>query len=41
MKTLIDLRKLYAEYKLSGKTSYQENAEKVNKYSYREMATQK
>lgn len=32
------LRKLYAEYKLRGKISYQGNAEKVNKYSYREMA---
>lgn len=32
------LRKLYAEYKLKGKISYQENAEKVNKYSYREIA---
>ncbi len=32
------LRKFYAEYKLSGKITYQGNAEKVNKYSYREMA---
>lgn len=32
------LRKLYTEYKLRGKTNYQGNAEKVNKYSYREMA---
>ncbi len=32
------LRKLYTEYKLRGKISYQGNAETVNKYSYREMA---
>jgi len=32
------LRKLYTEYKLRGKISYQGNAEKINKYSYREMA---
>jgi glycosyltransferase involved in cell wall biosynthesis len=32
------LRKLYAEYKLKGKTISQENTEKINKYSYREMA---
>jgi len=32
------LRELYAEYKLEGKISYQGNAEKVNKYSYRERA---
>ena len=32
------LRKFYAEYKLSGKISYPGNAEKANKYSYREIA---
>lgn len=32
------LRKLYAEYKLKGKIISQENTEKINKYSYREMA---
>ena len=32
------LRKLYAEYKLRGEISYQGNAEKVSRYSYREMA---
>ena len=32
------LRKLHAEYKLRGKVSYQRNAEKVDKYSYRENA---
>ena len=32
------LRKLHAEYKLRGKISYQGNAEKVDKYSYRENA---
>jgi glycosyltransferase involved in cell wall biosynthesis len=32
------LRKLYNEYKLKGKISYQGNAKEINKYSYREMA---
>jgi glycosyltransferase involved in cell wall biosynthesis len=32
------LRKLYTEHKLKGKISYQGSIEKVNKYSYREMA---
>jgi glycosyltransferase involved in cell wall biosynthesis len=32
------LRKLYAEYKLKGKIISQENTEKINRYSYREMA---
>lgn len=32
------LRKLYGEYKLRGKISYQGDTEKINKYSYREMA---
>jgi hypothetical protein len=32
------LEKAYTEYKLKGKVSYQGNIEKINKYSYREMA---
>lgn len=32
------LRKLYLEYKLRGKLSYNGDLEKINKYSYREMA---
>jgi len=32
------LRRLYVEYKLSGKIAYQGNSEKVNRYSYREIA---
>ena len=31
------LRRLYAEYKLSGKITYQGTSEKVNRYSYREI----
>jgi len=31
------LKKLYAEYKLKDKIFSQENAEKINKYNYREM----
>jgi glycosyltransferase involved in cell wall biosynthesis len=34
------LRKSYAEYELGDKISYQGIAEKVNKYSYREIAKQ-
>ena len=32
------LRELYSEYKLKGKISYNGDMEKINKYSYREMA---
>jgi glycosyltransferase involved in cell wall biosynthesis len=32
------LQKSYTEYKLRGKVSYQGKTEKINKYSYREMA---
>lgn len=32
------LRELYSEYKLRGKLSYNGDLEKINKYSYREMA---
>ena len=32
------LRKLYSEYKLKGKVSYNGDIRKINKYSYREMA---
>ena len=32
------LRELYSEYKLKGKISYEGDIEKINKYSYREMA---
>jgi glycosyltransferase involved in cell wall biosynthesis len=32
------LQRSYTEYKLKGKVSYQGKAEKINKYSYREMA---
>ena len=32
------LRELYSEYKLKGKLSYNGDLEKINKYSYREMA---
>ena len=32
------LRKLYTEYKLTGKTSYHGKRKEINKYSYREMA---
>jgi glycosyltransferase involved in cell wall biosynthesis len=32
------LEKAYGEYKLRGKVSYHGNIEKINKYSYREMA---
>lgn len=32
------LRELYSEYKSSGKVSYKGNVEKINKYSYRELA---
>lgn len=32
------LRELYSEYKLKGKISYNGDIEKINKYSYREMA---
>lgn len=32
------LRKLYAEYKLKGKTSYHGNMKEINKYSHLEMA---
>jgi len=32
------LRELYAEYKSRGKISYSGNIEKINRYSYREMA---
>mgnify|MGYP001120887334 CR=1 FL=1 len=32
------LRKLYTEYKLTGKTSYHGRTKEINKYSYREMA---
>ena len=32
------LRRLYVEYKLSGKITCQGNSEKVNRYSYREIA---
>jgi glycosyltransferase involved in cell wall biosynthesis len=34
------LRKSYVEYKLRDKINYQGIAEKVNKYSYREIAKQ-
>jgi len=30
--------KLYSQYKLKGKTTYRGDIEKINKYSYREMA---
>jgi glycosyltransferase involved in cell wall biosynthesis len=32
------LRKLYSEYKLTGKITYKGDRDKINKYSYREMA---
>ena len=32
------LRELYSEYKLAGKITYNGDIEKINKYSYREMA---
>ena len=32
------LRELYSEYKLTGKITYNGDMDKINKYSYREMA---
>jgi glycosyltransferase involved in cell wall biosynthesis len=37
-KTENALKNLYSEYKLKGKVTYHGVAEKINKYSYREMA---